>query len=192
MHGKTLAMGLVAMAAGILPARADGPDWRAIMAGIDGIIVYCDSSTKQAYAQHICDGMAAVVEAGFKETGLPVVRNGLVHTGVAHDGKVPAEIVTAPLKTAEGISRPMLMAVVIKGTDDRTPAIYTRVHVAIPFRAAVEAGASGPGKAGDLMVAERAIAGNGPKKQLPPAIVAALGKQLDALMADMREGIAKP
>lgn len=174
------------MATTLIPAAADAPDWKALMNGVDGVITYCDSSTRQQYAETMCTAVSDEIAKGFGGSGLTVTHNGFVLTGSASEDNVPSEIATTDLKKAEGMSHPLLVGIVLKGTDDGNPAIYMRVQFLIP----VELHASGsPAKAGELFILERAVVGNGPKKRLPAAQISFINKAVAPLIADIRAGM---
>ena len=174
------------LAAGLLasvPAYAGAPDWKTLMAGIDGVITYCDSSTGQGYAKDMCEAMASEIAGQLEGSGLTVKHNGLVLTS----SKEPSETATQAARTADGMTLPLLIAIVLKGTDDGNPAIYIRVQFSIPFEAAVEQGSSLPPKKGELLVLERAVVGNGPKKRLPAAQIDFITKAITPVISGIKD-----
>ena len=96
---------------------------------------------------------------------------------------------TEPEKTADGIARPLLIAIHIKGIDDAEPGIYVGVRAAIAYEAATEAGAAGPGRAGDLVVAEEDVVADGPRKRLVEAVIGHMAQKVSALVAAIRTGL---
>lgn len=181
-----LTLVLAPMPAAVSPARAD-TDWKTVMTGIDGIVVYCRSTTREKYAAKICDTVASAVAAGFKESGLPVANAGMVYTdAAAREGEN-----SDPRKTrsASNVARPLFMRVHIKGTDDNNPAIYVGLRAAIAFDAAVEAGSALPGKAGDLVVGEIEAVANGPKSRLPAVIASNIAGRAKVLIDEIIAGM---
>lgn len=184
MNQHLCAAGL--LAAGLLmsvPAKAQAPDWKNLMTGVDGVITYCDSSTGQGYANVMCEAMAKEIATQLEGSGLIVKHNGLVLTG----SNSRSEIATEPVRKADGMVLPLLIAIVLKGTDDGNPAIYMRVQFSIPYEAAVEQGSSQVPKKGELFLLERAVVGNGPKKRLPAAQISFITKAITPVISEIRE-----
>ncbi|MCB0827155.1 MAG: hypothetical protein KDC26_13305, partial [Armatimonadetes bacterium] len=59
--GTFSAAAIVVAVLGATPAPAT--DWKAAMTGVDGVIVYCQSTTRQNYAGVICEGLGKAIEA---------------------------------------------------------------------------------------------------------------------------------
>lgn len=169
------------------PGAGEPRDWAVTMNGIDGVIVYCDVTSKQAYAKRICEELGAAIEAGFAGTALPVRRTGAILSGAAAKGKDPTD--PESVRTAEGIARPLLMRIRIKGTDDGNPAIYIGLSAAVPMTAAAEAGSDEDGKAGDLVVAEEDVVANGPKKRLPGVLIDHMTVKARTMIDAIRTGL---
>lgn len=166
------------------PAAAQ-TDWKAAMAGVDGVIVYCELTTREGYAADICGGIAGAVEQSFEGSGLVLVNTGTVHTGsAAKDGDDPAA-----LKTAEGMERPLLLRILIKGTSNKNPAVYAGLRVAMPYSAAVEQGSDAPGVAGELVLAEVDVVADGTRKQLIAGITQYIAGKAKPMIEAMRAGI---
>ncbi|MCB1383017.1 MAG: hypothetical protein KDJ73_08840 [Notoacmeibacter sp.] len=171
-------------------ACAGAPDWKAVLAGVDGVITYCDSSTRQKYAETMCKAVSDGIAKALEETGLPVRHTGIVLTGSASPEKTPSEEATASLKMANGISHPLLAGIVLKGTDDGNPAIYMRVQFTVPVT--VPPSGANPGFDGEILVLERAVVGNGPKKRLPAAQIAYIEKQIAPVLDEVRAALKAP
>ena len=182
-----LATGLAVLLGGVASAEADEPDWKNLMSGVDGIVVYCQSTSREAYVETICDGLSKTIASRFEGTGLAVARNGIVYTGpAAKDGESSDQ---TPLKSAEGMGNPLRLRVNIKGTNDSHPAVYAGLRASLGFAAAVEEGSSLPGKAGDLVVAEYDVVANGPPSQLGGAIVNFLAGKMKPMFAGIRQSL---
>lgn len=168
------------------PARAE-TDWKTVMAGIDGIVVYCRSTTREKYAAKICGTIAAAVSEGFGKSPLSVTDAGMVYTGAAAGKDENSD----PLKTrsAHSFANPLFMRVHIKGTDDNNPAIYVGLRTMIAFEAATNSGSDLPGKAGDLVIEEVEAVANGPKSKLPAFIAANIAKRTKALIGEIVAGM---
>ncbi len=155
-----LAIVFIALAP-VSAARA-APDWKTAMTGVDGIVVYCEATTRQSYALQICEAVGKAVKTGFEGSDLPVTDAGIVYTGSAAKGDAD------PLATraAHDHANPLYLRVLIKGTEDNRPAIYVGLSAAIAFQAAKEEGSDLPGKAGDLLLDEQHTVANGPRNKL--------------------------
>ena len=168
-------------------APASAADWKAALSGVDGVITYCDSSTRQKYAETMCKAIADEIATKMDGSGLTVKHTGLALSGSASPEKMPSEEATAGLKTADGISHPLVAGIVLKGTDDGNPAIYMRVQFLVPVT--MPAADGRPAISGELLVLERAVVGNGPKKRLPAAQISFIQKQIAPVLEDIKAAL---
>ena len=182
--GTFSAAAIVAAVLGAMPAAAT--DWKAAMRGVDGVIVYCQSTTRQNYAGVICEGLGKAIEAAFDGSGLTVTRTGLANTG---PGEADASGAIAALRTVDGVSHALLVRILIKGTDDGNPAIFVGTTARLAFNAAPDAGAERPGLAGDLVLAEDDVVANGPRNRLPKVLIGHMGKKAEAMVEAIRTGM---
>lgn len=184
---KTCLAALAALCAFTMPGNAAEPDWKSVVNGVDGVIVYCHTTTSQSYAGEICKGIDSAIVSAFSGAPLRVVSNGMISVGDTNGSGESAD--PEPLKHADGMKRPLLIRIFVKGTDDNTPAIYIGVRVAIAYAAATDAGSIVPPKAGDLVFEERSFVASGPRKKLPGVLVGHVGKDATELVGRIRAGL---
>ncbi|MEZ5878849.1 MAG: hypothetical protein R3D43_14470, partial [Tepidamorphaceae bacterium] len=158
-----------------LPVRAE-TDWARQLAGLDGVVIACVSSTGEKYAERICGKLSETAKAELEKAGVPVAVAGYFREG----GPAPDK--------PEGMARPLSIMIYLRGTPGGTAAILVRGRGSIAYEAAVEAGESGAGRAGDLVVWEESTVGSGPVKQLEAAITNAMNDKLAGLLAHSAKG----
>lgn len=189
METRTMKRWVAALAALFIlpePGGAADADWKNILAGVDGVIVYCHATTDQSYAADICTGIDKAIVSAFAGAPLPVVSNGMMSVGDTRGSGESAD--PGRLKQAGSMKRPLLIRIFVKGTDDKVPAVFIGVRVAQSYAAAVETSAPGPGKAGDLVFEERSFVASGPRKQIAGVLVGHVGKDAAELVARIRTG----
>ena len=164
-----------------LPVRAE-TDWARQLAGLDGVVIACVSSTGEKYAERICGKLSETAKAELEKAGVPVAVAGYFREG----GPAPDK--------PEGMARPLSIMIYLRGTPGGTAAILVRGRGSIAYEAAVEAGESlgflpGDMQAkGDLVVWEESTVGSGPVKQLEAAITNAMNDKLAGLLAHIAKG----
>jgi hypothetical protein len=190
---RTFAAGasvLCALSAPVL-AQAGGrellPEWKAVLKGVDGVVVYCLTSRDPEYAVRICDRMSQAVTAAFDGSGLKVARTAGVYTGIdlgpEHNRDPSAS------KQAPGMASPLVIRLLIQGTAGASPGVATSITVSRPFRAAVEAGAARSGVAGDLVVREMHWVAQGPRRQTVAFSAEHGAKRVLELVTEIRTGL---
>lgn len=188
--GITMRIGLAAAAALCAlatPSFAAGADWKAVMKGVDGVIVYCYTTTNQSYANEICTGIDKAITTAFTGATLKVVSNGMMSAGNTAGSGESAD--PDKLRQATGMTKPLLLRIFVKGTDGNTPAIFISVRAAMAYTAATETGSTLPAKAGDLLFEERSFVASGPSKTLPGILVDHVGKNAAELVTRIRTGL---
>ncbi|MCB1476831.1 MAG: hypothetical protein H6883_07945 [Rhodobiaceae bacterium] len=157
-----------------LPAHAE-TNWSAALAGTDGIVIYCKSTTRQPYAAEICEALGKTIAARFEGAALSATTAGIVYTeSAAKDGE-PSD--PAALMKADGVGKPLAIGIHIKGTDDGNPAIYVGVR------------AIAPGASGDLLLDEAEVVANGPRKKLPKVLIDHMARKTEPMTNAIRSAL---
>lgn len=180
--GVALAVGLLSSTAG----RAAEPNWSSIMTGIDGIVLYCEATVREPFVTDYCDRAAKTFKAEFEGRAPRFVANGVVFTGeAARAGETAA---TDPFKTADGVTTPLVIRLLLKGISSKEQVITGGFTVFIPHTAAIEAGSPGAGKAGDLVVHDNIRLATGPRARLIAFLADVFTKDAKALADAIRAG----
>ena len=158
-----------------MPARAE-TDWVRQLAGLDGVVIACVSSTGEKYAERICDALSNKTRLTLQEESVPVAVAGYFREG----GPAP--------DMPGNMTRPLQITIYLRGTPGGTAAILVRGRAAVAYEAAVEAGETGAGRTGDLVIWEESAVGSGPVKQLESAITNAMNDKLAGLLAHIAKG----
>lgn len=169
-----------------IPAQAE-TNWKAAMAGVDGVTVYCELTTWEDYAADICDGIAGAVAKSFDGSGLTLANTGMVYTGSAAKNDEASD--PAALKRADGMERPLLLRILVKGTSNKNPAVYAGLRAVIAFDAAVEQGSDAEGVAGELVLGEVDVVGDGPRKKLVAGVTQYIAGKAKPMFEAIRAGL---
>lgn len=169
-----------------IPAHAE-TDWKAVMAGVDGVVVYCELTTREGYAADVCDGITDAVEKSFDGSGLALVNTGTAYTGTAAEEGEASD--PAALKQADGIERPLLLRILVKGTSNKNPAVYAGLRAAIAYDAAIEQGSVAEGVAGELVLGEVDVVGDGPRKKLVAGVTQYIAGKAKPMFEAIRAGL---
>ena len=153
-------------------------DWTRQLAGLDGVVIACVSSTGETYAERICDKLSENARKALDKASVPVAVAGNFREG----GPSPDK--------PEGMARPLQVTIYLRGTPGGNAAILVRGRASIAYGAAVEAGSDEAGRSGDLVIGEESSVGAGPVKQLEAAIANAMNDKLAGLLAHVAKGWA--
>ena len=157
-----------------LPAHAE-TNWNTALAGTDGIVIYCKSTTRQTYAAEICEALGKTIAARFEGAAISAATTGIVYTeSAAKDGE-PSD--PAALMKADGAGKPLAIGIHIKGTDDGNPAIYVGVRAFVP------------GASGDLLLDEAEVVANGPRKKLPKVLIDHMARKTEPMTNAIRSAL---
>lgn len=177
-------VGLVAFWMGSAVAQGSSPDWVAVLKGVDGVIVYCRAAKPRDYSQDMCGKLSQAAVAAFDGSNLKAVHTGIAYTGV--DVKPDDLTDETTLKTAAGITSPLVLRLLITGTDGANPGVTIGITASRPFRSAIEEGTGGPGLAGDLVVYDQQWIADGPRRKVIAVLTEFGSKKLREIAADMR------
>lgn len=166
-------------------ANAPRPDWKRVLQGVDGVIVYCLASDSREFAVEMCGRLSEATITAFTGSRLRAVHTGVVYTGVDVQPNNPTD--PAPFKQAPGISAPLVIRLLVTGTRGGNPGIAGGIAVSRPFRGAVVAGSGGDGLEGDLVVHERHWVAVGPRRQSIPFVIEHGARQARELVAEIRD-----
>lgn len=144
-------------------------DWTGQLDGIDGVTIACGNANTEKYAAGICADMRKRTLEKFSSAGISTTDLGDYFVKDADRPANPPEM-TAPLD----------ITIFVRGTNsDSVYAINLRNQISVRYEKAVEEGASGAGRKGDLLMWEGSTTGSGPRKQLSAAIAGASFQKLE-------------
>jgi hypothetical protein len=151
-------------------------DWAGQIMGLDGVTIACANANAEKYAAGICTDMMKRIHEKLEVAG---IRAALLGSYFVKDEDRPA----GPGE----LNTPMDITVFVRATNsDGVYAINLRNQISVAYENAVEAGSTGDGRKGNLVMWEGSTTGSGPRKQLSAAIVGAsfqkLEEQIDAII----------
>ena len=154
-------------------------NWAAQLAGLDSVVVSCIDHSDGNYGDKLCAKYVQGVANRLKADGVNVVDLGYFR----HDETVADR--------PNELKAPLNLVLFIRGTAGGQVAIQLRARASVTYLAAVEKGAEGAGRAGELVVWEKSTTGSGPAKQLQPAIVEAMSTRTKDLLKQLATHLGK-
>jgi len=185
---RVVAVAFAASCLAIAPmsAHAQTPDWKTILNDVDGVVVYCLAAKPREYSRDMCGELSQAAVKAFEGRGLKADATGVVYAGVDVKPEDPTD--PAPLKQSGAMAKPLVVRLLVTGTDGFSPGVTIGITISRSFRAAIEAGASGPGLAGDLVFYDRQWIAEGPRRKVMSFLVDYSSRQFGDLAASMRPG----
>ncbi len=144
-------------------------DWTGQLDGLDGVTIACGNANTEKYAAGICADMRKRTLEKFSSAGIRTTDL----------GDYFVKDVDRPANPPE-MAAPLDITIFVRGTNsDSVYAINLRNQISVRYEKAVEEGASGAGRKGDLLMWEGSTTGSGPRKQLSAAIAGASFQKLE-------------
>lgn len=160
MTKSALRLALTVLVVLAFRAPANAQDWEGQLDGLDGVVIVCANANKEKYAARICNDLIDFVETQFGAAQIRVVSLGSYSV---HNGTEP--------KPPEGFKAPLKVTIFVRGArSGGIFAVNVRTRLSVVYRRAVEAGAQGNGRRGELVMWEKQVTGAGPRRGLARAI----------------------
>ncbi|MGE0844794.1 MAG: hypothetical protein AB7L41_00900 [Flavobacteriaceae bacterium] len=158
---------------------AEEPDeatLRRNFAGLDGVAARCVVSTKEKYAERICEMIAAKLTEALEGEDVPVV-----YSGVSSPDEHARQVAEAKMAS------PLELEFHVRGTSGGNVGSTAMIQASVAYDSAVEVGSAGPGRSGRLLLWQEAVVAEGPRAKMAPGI----GGYMQAKLGDFLERFVK-
>ena len=139
------------------------------LAGFDGVVTHCISSTDKKFAVTMCNDLVAAAKKQAAARSLRHVHQGTVEWTAA-GGAEPA------LPDDLDIAMPLHLAFYIRGTDGNPAGAVATAQFFVPYGAASEGGETR--REGRLVIWQDATLGSGPPKATADSVSTAVSKKM--------------